>query len=72
VQQALLHELWLGDPAAAEADWARALELSRTDAALGSLLERVRARVRLERYAAARATAPARPPDRPPAQPNDR
>src|SRR6185295_18200631 len=54
VQQALLHELWLGDPAAAEADWARALELSRTDAALGSLLERVRARVRLERYAAAR------------------
>ncbi|HEV8111527.1 MAG TPA: hypothetical protein VGR31_02030 [Planctomycetota bacterium] len=72
VQQALLHELWLGDPAAAEADWARALELSRTDAALGSLLERVRARVRLERYAAARAAAPARPPDRPPAQPNDR
>lgn len=57
VQQAMLHEIWLGDPEAAEKDWARALELSRADPALGSLLERMRARVRLERYAAARAAA---------------
>lgn len=56
VQQAMLHEVWLGDPRAAEADWNRALEVSRTDPALSSLLERVRARVRIERLALARAT----------------
>ena len=72
VQQALLHEIWLGDPVAAEADWKRALEISRSDSALGSLLERMRARVRLERSAAARATpaqgagGPASPADRRP------
>lgn len=57
IQQALLHEMWLDDPYAAEADWTRALSLSRSDPALGSLLERARARVRLERIAAARAAA---------------
>jgi hypothetical protein len=57
VQQALLHEMWLGDPTAAEADWTRALALAKADPALGSLLERARARVRIERFAAARAAA---------------
>jgi tetratricopeptide (TPR) repeat protein len=57
VQQALLHEVWLGDSRAAEADWNRALEVSRNDPALSSLLERVRAHVRLERLALDRATA---------------
>jgi tetratricopeptide (TPR) repeat protein len=57
IQQALLHEMWLDDPYAAEADWTRALALARSDPALGSLLERARARVRLERLAAARAAA---------------
>lgn len=55
IQQALLHEMWLDDPYAAEADWTRALALSRSDPTLGSLLERARARVRLERLTAARA-----------------
>ncbi len=78
VQQALLHEVWLGDPIAAESDWKRALERSQTaapaaahasgspggsssppQASIGSLIERVRARVKLERLAAARARAPA-------------
>jgi len=76
VQQALLHEVWLGDPVAAEGDWKRALERSQTaasaaahihapgtstippQASIGSLIERVRARVKLERLAAARARAP--------------
>lgn len=57
IQQALLHEMWLDDPFAAEADWTRALALAQADPALGSLLERARARVRLERFAAARAAA---------------
>jgi tetratricopeptide (TPR) repeat protein len=57
VQQALLHEMWLGDLQAAEADWTRALALARADPGLGSLLERARARVRLERFAAARAAS---------------
>jgi tetratricopeptide (TPR) repeat protein len=57
VQQALLHEMWLGDPRDSEADWTRALDLARADPKLSSLLERVRARVRLERFAAARETA---------------
>ncbi|MFN0008466.1 MAG: tetratricopeptide repeat protein [Planctomycetota bacterium] len=61
IQQALLHEMWLGDPYAAEADWTRALALTRSDPTLGSLLERARARVRLERLTAARAEAAARP-----------
>jgi len=56
VQQALLHEVWLGDPRSAEAYWKRALEVSRADPALSSLLERVRARVRLERIVQARGT----------------
>lgn len=82
VQQALLHEVWLGDPKAAEEDWKRALELSQaaapshnapsplppasqsSSASIGSLVERVRARVKLERIAAARAKeAAARTPD---------
>jgi len=59
IQQALLHEMWLDDPYAAEADWTRALALARSDPTLGSLLERARARVRLERLVAARAEAAA-------------
>ena len=69
VQQALLQEIWLGDPKAAEVDWKRAIDLSESptrgpvhgDAspvAIGTLLERVRARVKLERIAAARAKDP--------------
>jgi tetratricopeptide (TPR) repeat protein len=54
VQQALLREVWLGDPRSAEADWKRVLEASKADPALSSLLERVRARVRLERIVLAR------------------
>jgi tetratricopeptide (TPR) repeat protein len=65
IQEALLHGMWLDDPHAAEADWTRALALTRTDPALGSLLERARARVRLERFAAARAAAAARSGERP-------
>lgn len=57
IQQALLHEMWLDDPFAAEADWTRALALARSDPTVGSLLERARARVRLERLIAARADA---------------
>ena len=60
IQQALLHEMWLDDPGAAEADWTRALAMARADPALGSLLERARARVRLERFAVERAAAAAR------------
>jgi hypothetical protein len=78
VQQALLHEVWLGDPKSAEEAWKRAIERSQATApstahgaqapsspasptsptsptSIGSLLERVRARVNLERMAAARA-----------------
>ncbi len=54
VQQALLHEFWLREPDAAEAAWTRVLALSRANPELGSLLERMRARVRLERLQAAR------------------
>jgi hypothetical protein len=83
VQQALLHEVWLGDPVSAEADWKRALERSQTavpaaahgsgtpgasaippQASIGSLIERVRARVKLERLAAARARESAAGPSR--------
>jgi len=57
VQQALLHEMWIRDSRAAEADWSRALEIAKTDPTLGSLLEVARARVRLERFAAERIEA---------------
>jgi predicted Zn-dependent protease len=49
VQQAILYESWLGDADAAEAAWTRALALARSSSDLGALLERVRARVHVER-----------------------
>ncbi|MBL8857840.1 MAG: hypothetical protein JNL28_04960 [Planctomycetes bacterium] len=55
VQQALLYEEWLGDDERAEAAWGRALALARSSTRLVSVLERTRAGVRLERFAAARA-----------------
>lgn len=63
VQQALLNDLWLHDAAAAEVAWTKVLALSRNAPELSSMLERVRARVRLERHQRARASAP--PPSRP-------
>lgn len=50
VQQALLYDTWLEDPAAAEAAWTRVLAISRASPDLSTLLERMRARVRLERF----------------------
>lgn len=61
VQQALLHDLWLHDPAAAEAAWIRVLGISRSDRELDGLLELLRARVRLERLQLARDTARRQP-----------
>lgn len=59
VQQALLYEAWLKDAAAAEAAWTRVLAMARCDprssADLSTLLERLRARVRLERFQERRA-----------------
>ena len=55
VQEALLQDHWLRDPRAAEDAWTRVLAVSRTTPELGALLERVRARVKLERFEAARA-----------------
>lgn len=57
VQQALLYELWLDDPAAAEAAWTNVLALSKNSPELSSMLERVRARVFLERHEAQRERA---------------
>lgn len=57
VQVALLQELWLNDPAAAEAAWTEVLALSRSTSDLSSMLESLRARVRLERQRAERAKA---------------
>lgn len=63
VQQALLYELWLNDPAAAEAAWTNVLALSKSSPELSSMLERVRARVYLERHEARRErSAPVRRP----------
>lgn len=61
VQQALLHDLWLEDPAAAEAAWIRVLGMSRSDRELDGLLELLRARVRLERLQLAREASARRP-----------
>jgi len=55
VQQALLHEYWLDDPEAASAAWERVLEASGDEASLAALLQRTRARVRVERNERARA-----------------
>lgn len=57
VQVALLQELWLNDAAAAEAAWTEVLALSRGASDLSSMLESLRARVRLERQRAERAKA---------------
>jgi tetratricopeptide (TPR) repeat protein len=58
VQQALLAELWLDDPAAAEVAWTQVLAISRNAPDVSSLLERMRARVRLERHRRAREAQP--------------
>ncbi len=55
VQQALLYDEWLEDDVRAEAAWKRALAMARSSTRLVSVLERTRAGVRLERFAAARA-----------------
>lgn len=55
VQQAVLFEEWMHDDARAEAAWRRALEMARNSTKLGSVLERTRASIRLERFAAERA-----------------
>ena len=57
VQQALLHEGSFDDPQAAREAWERVLELTRDDGDLGSLILGMRARVALERSAAARQRA---------------
>lgn len=63
VQQALLYELWLNDPAAAEAAWTNVLALSKNSPELSAMLERVRARLYLERHEARRErAAPGRKP----------
>jgi tetratricopeptide (TPR) repeat protein len=50
VQQAVLHEQWLRDPAAARAAWQRVLSAARTGDDLGDLIQSMRARVVLERF----------------------
>jgi tetratricopeptide (TPR) repeat protein len=54
VQQAVLFEEWMHDEVRAEAAWRRALEMARASTKLGSVLERTRAGIRLERFAAER------------------
>ena len=49
VQQALLYEYWLDDPVEAEAAWRRVLEAAADEESLSALLQRMRARVRVER-----------------------
>jgi Tfp pilus assembly protein PilF len=49
VQQALLLEYWLEDPAGAVEAWERVLEAAGDEASLAALLQRTRARVRIER-----------------------
>ncbi len=58
VQQALLHEQWLGDPAAAKAAWERVIGEARTSGDLSDLIQSMRARVVLERLGAASDGAP--------------
>lgn len=55
LQVAILHDEWLDDPVAAEADWNRVLKMARASSELSSVLQRTRASVRLERFAARRA-----------------
>jgi tetratricopeptide (TPR) repeat protein len=55
VQQAVLFEEWMHDDVRAEEAWKRALEMARSSTKLVSVLERTRASIRLERFAAARA-----------------
>ncbi len=61
VQQAMLYDNWLDDPVAAEAAWTRVLAMSRASPDLSTLLERMRARIRLERFQAQREKARAKP-----------
>lgn len=49
MQEALLHELFLGDPEAAEARWRAVAELSSGTTNIADLVRGLRARVRLER-----------------------
>ncbi|MBK8178426.1 MAG: hypothetical protein IPK67_05920 [Planctomycetes bacterium] len=53
VQQALLHEQWLGDPVAAKEAWQRVLGEARTSGDLTDLIQSMRARVVLERLESA-------------------
>lgn len=55
VQQALLYDEWLQDEVRAEEAWKRVLEMARDSTRLVSALERTRASIRLERFAAERA-----------------
>ena len=57
VQQALLHEGSFDDPQAAREAWERVLELTQEDGDLGALILGMRARVALERSAAAQERA---------------
>jgi len=58
VQQALLFEEWLADPAAAREAWRRVLEQARQSGELGGLILSMRARVALERSERARGEGP--------------
>lgn len=55
LQQALLLDEWIGDSVRAEIAWKRVLSIARGSSQLIDVLERTRARVRLERYEAERA-----------------
>jgi hypothetical protein len=57
----MLYDNWLDDPVAAEAAWARVLAMSRASPDLSTLLERMRARIRLERFQAQREKARSKP-----------
>lgn len=58
VQQALLYEYWLDDSQAATDAWRRVIEASSDEASLAALLQRTRARVRVERAERAGVRAP--------------
>lgn len=58
VQEALLCEEWLDDPVRAEEAWKRVLDKARNSPQVTSVLERTRATIRLERFAARRAGPP--------------
>jgi tetratricopeptide (TPR) repeat protein len=65
LQVAILHDEWLDDPVAAEADWTRVLKMARASSELSAVLQRTRASVRLERFAARRAQSAPKSGERP-------